>query len=178
LGGLLFSDGAPANGPLSFTIDGTNAGTTYPRGDVSLMLCASADCTSSRIFFEPCTFSRAGIDQITFNGGRFEVERRFGQAPGGLHDPTAFIRATGTFMNVPIDQRNYYKLVFHAKHHLVDPELAILFDAPIAGACGVAFTYKTDFSAGGVPKATAGYTTDCALNQLTTLTGVSSSLGR
>jgi hypothetical protein len=46
------------------------------------------------------------------------------------------------------------------------------------GACGLAFTYKTDFSTTGRPEATAGYTNDCALNRLASLTGVKSSLAR
>jgi hypothetical protein len=155
--------------PFALLIDGAPPTGESKTGELTVSYCPPEGCAPGRTaYFEPCDFSRALVETVTFAGGTITLERHRGFAPGGIHDPVAFVRAHGTHAGVAFDQRDYDRLVFSALHHLANPKFAVLFDAPIAGACGLEIDFS-DAVLGTPPSAVAAFTIDCALDRIAPL---------
>jgi hypothetical protein len=74
-----------------------------------------------------------------------------------------FARASGSYRGVAFDQRDYFKLVYSPEHHHFTRHFAVLFDAPIEGACGLEL-----INLPGPPNAKPlrAWTVDCQLGRL------------
>jgi hypothetical protein len=118
--------------------------------------------------FGSCTHesSRLNRHEIVLDDGELTLDVRIGHSFAST-EPGAFVAASGTFRGVAFEQTDYFKLVYRPAHHHVERDFAILFDAPIDGACGIQIeTFPAD-PAGIAPTAA---TVDCALDPIETLT--------
>jgi hypothetical protein len=117
--------------------------------------------------FDSCTHesSRLNHHQLTFDDGQMALDVRIGQSSAST-EPGAFVRASGTFRGVAFEQTNYWKLVYRPAHHHFERDFAVLFDAPIDGACGLQILA---FSADPQGVAPTAATVDCALDPIDAL---------
>ena len=125
------------------------------------------ECFPDRLFTS-CDFSggQLNLHEVTLDEGQIRFELRLGESFAGT-EPGAYVRASGTFEGVEFDQTDYFKLVYHPTHHHFERTFVVLFDEPIAGACGVLVHGLEKF---GDDVADAAYTVDCDLNRLEPLT--------
>jgi hypothetical protein len=72
---------------------------------------------------------------VTFSGG--ELTSDFFAAWGGTPSSGLLVGASGTLDGVAFDQSDYWKLVNNHDHHFFGADWAVIFDAPIGGACGL-----------------------------------------
>jgi hypothetical protein len=72
---------------------------------------------------------------ITFQGGTLISEFRLQW--GGTPSSGLLMRASGELDGTQFDQPDYYKLVNNFEHHFFGADWALLFEAPINGACGL-----------------------------------------
>jgi hypothetical protein len=129
----------PGAGLPPFVLDGRGP-TLADTWDFVFMLCHGKDCTGTwdEVWFYSCGSDRDRLlrDTITFSGGQLVLELRIGLANAGT-EPSSFVLASGTLDGTTFEQRNYWKLVYRPDHHHFARHFAVLFDAPIAGACGL-----------------------------------------
>jgi hypothetical protein len=118
--------------------------------------------------FTSCTHdsSRLNRHEIVLEDGELTLDLRIGESFAGT-EPGAFVAARGTFRGVAFEQTNYFKLVYRPAHHHFERDFAVLFDAPIDGACGIQVETFPANSTGVEPTAA---TVDCALDPIDTLT--------
>jgi hypothetical protein len=105
-----------------------------------LQRCPDAACAFlSGTFLGPCTFEGPPTtDTVTLENGMVELTVVFGRTGiGAGTEPGFFARARGSYQKVAFDQRDYFKLIYSPEHHHFTRHYAVLFDAPIAGACGL-----------------------------------------
>jgi hypothetical protein len=74
--------------------------------------------------------------RVEFDGGNIDLELWLGQnttqtAPG------MFTEALGFFDGGAFNSRDYFQLIYRPDHHHLKRHFAVLFDSPIAGACGL-----------------------------------------
>jgi len=103
------------------------------------MLCTDQCWSLESYRFDSCTFVGAlflDLFSIDFGSGQLDLHLEMGTSMAST-EPAAFVRAEGTFSGVPFDQQDYYHLIYNPEHHHFARDYAILFDAPIAGACGL-----------------------------------------
>jgi hypothetical protein len=127
--------------PGPYTLDGVND-TTIRMEPLTLSTCGPGPdgCVGPLgVGFGPC--APVGFDeqhdQVAFDGGEVDFRLDVGQSYAST-EPSAFVRATGTLDGVAFDVDNYFRLVYSPTHHHFTRSYAVLFDAPIGGACGLA----------------------------------------
>jgi hypothetical protein len=129
----------PGAGPPTFVLDGRGP-TLSDSWQSVFSLCQSEDCAGKwdEVQFYSCGSDRDRLlrDTITFFGGQLVLELRIGIANAGT-EPSSFVLASGTLDGTTFAQRDYWKLVYRPEHHHYYRHFAVLFDAPIAGACGL-----------------------------------------
>jgi hypothetical protein len=108
--------------------------------DYVISLCPSATCmgTWNQVNFYSCTATTDSLNRhtISFAGGQMVLDVMIGMAGAGT-GPSAFVKASGTLDGTAFQQTDYWKLVYRPEHHHFRRNFAVLFDAPIGGACGV-----------------------------------------
>ena len=137
----------------------------------SVWLCQDASCPPGKIVFHvPCQVPGLTPAQhrVSFDGGQVELTVEIDRKGGGLGTERGeFTRATGSFKGVAFDQRDYFQLIYAPEHHHFVRHLAVLFDAPVDGACGLEFV-----NLAGTPslvRTASAFTVDCQLNRLAEL---------
>ncbi|MBN2494119.1 MAG: hypothetical protein JXR96_05980 [Deltaproteobacteria bacterium] len=73
--------------------------------------------------------------RVVFEGG--ELCSDFFAAWGSTPSSGLLVRASGSLDGVAFEQSDYWKLVNNHQHHFFGADWAVLFDAPIGGACGL-----------------------------------------
>ena len=120
-------DGSPGD---PFGLDGLQYYFSY---------CTGSECPSGAIQFDSCTHetSTLNVHNVTFTGGdEIHLELRIGESAAGT-EPSAFVRAHGSFGGIAFDQRDYWKLVYNPTHHHFERHFAAFFPEPIDGVCGI-----------------------------------------
>jgi hypothetical protein len=100
--------------------------------------------------------------KVDFEGGTVTYHFMMGDSMAST-EPGAFVRAEGILDGVAFDQLDYYKLIYNPEHHHFTRDYAVLFDAPIAGACGLMATQMEAYEPTGNEELS---TIDCALNAI------------
>lgn len=129
----------PGAGLPPFVLDG-GAPARLGTSQYVFLLCHSEDCIG---MWDEVQFYSCGSDQdrllrdtITFSGGQLVLELRIGTSMAGT-EPSSFVLASGTLDGKTFAQRDYWKLVYRPDHHHYTRHYGVLFDAPIAGVCGL-----------------------------------------
>jgi hypothetical protein len=162
-------NGPAAGGTFTITLDGAHPDPNQDRR-FHLELCTKASCMpGERQYFDGCSYEGVTprIHMVTFTGGSVALE--FRHDTRGITvgiEPAAFVRANGTYKGVAFDQRDYFKLVYSptVNHHFVR-HFAVLFDAPIDGACGL----EIENVSGAGPNMPRAYAVTCALDRMSQL---------
>ena len=135
--------------------------------------CDSKDCASYRGFFDSCTFPNSSLHhhEVALELGGEAVasvvfDVRIGTSFAST-EPGAFVRASGTYQDESFDQESYWKLVYNPQHHHFARDFAVLFDAPIGGACGIEVANLEPGSEDYLFD--EAYAVDCELNRIETL---------
>ncbi|MFK7930989.1 MAG: hypothetical protein AB8H79_22580 [Myxococcota bacterium] len=143
-GGLamgVFASAEEGEVPDDYVLD---SGNNDPFGDsgASVAWCRNPDdewCSGPNgTQFVDCAGTGFGLQThtLTFEGGEVVLHVRMGQSAAGT-EPAAFVRAVGTIDGAAFDQDDYWKLIYSPEHHHFSRDFAVLFDAPIGGACGI-----------------------------------------
>ncbi|MBZ0120325.1 MAG: hypothetical protein K8H88_25260 [Sandaracinaceae bacterium] len=115
--------------------------------------------------FDSCTYDGTPpqLHHVMLEGGsEVHFELRIGQSAAST-EPGAFVRASGRFAGVDFDQRDYWHLVYNPAHHHFERDFAVLFDAPIDGACGLEVI---QLDPGGDSAPDRAFAVDCTLGRL------------
>ena len=135
-------DYTPAD-PMRMILDGRYAHTYLTEDRPTFVrLTMNAGGTGYRPFY-PCKFfERPETERLTtfvFSAGEvsFDMDIYTDLPEFCDTEPSAFVRAVGTFKGESFDQRDFWKLVYSPSHHHFSRSWAVLFDAPIEGACGL-----------------------------------------
>jgi hypothetical protein len=165
---LSFGASAPDASAPELAIDGSEVDPSGEGLYYSFAWCeaATGDCFPDRLF-DSCTHESSTLNrhEVVIDGEQIALELRIGSSFAGT-EPGAFVRASGTFEGVVFDQQNYFKLVYRPEHHHFRRDFAVLFDEPIAGACGVEVFGLDPFDL----EQGEAHSVDCELNRLETLT--------
>lgn len=121
----LVLDGSPRDpfGSLGYRFSLCTGAECYQWDDVSFTAC------------NPTTF-KLNRHTVTFTEGQVVLDLRKGMSASST-EPAAFVVASGTLDGVVFSQTDYWKLVYSPTHHHFTRTFAVLFDAPIGGACGL-----------------------------------------
>jgi len=137
--------------------------------------CDSKDCAAFRGFFDSCTFLNSPLHhhEVALELGGEPVasvvfDLRIGTAFAST-EPGAFVRASGTYEDESFDQQSYWKLVYNPQHHHFVRDFAVLFDAPIHGACGIEVANLEPGPANELDVPDEAYAVDCELNRIEAL---------
>jgi hypothetical protein len=130
----------PPSGPATpVVLDGSEidtSGTVY----LSFMLCHDPDLCGlpEDVQFTACNPVSYVLNRhtVAFDGGEIVLDLRKGISPAGT-EPGAFVGASGTLDGEEFTQDDYFKLIYNPTHHHFSRDFAVLFDAPISGACGI-----------------------------------------
>jgi hypothetical protein len=166
----------PSGEAFEFELDGANDPDPFDDNRFYFVLCQSADepCYSERVF-DSCTHGTSILNrhEVTLEDGTLVLDLRLGQSAAST-EPGAFVRAAGTFRGQSFEQTNYFRLIYNPEHHHFERHFAVLFDAPIDGACGLEISNFSAFD----EVAPAAFTVDCELDRLDPLTVTDFSLMR
>ncbi len=105
-----------------------------------LELCSGTDCDDQAedLKFEACNPDYPlQRHTISFDGGQVVFDVRITGEVGVAVMTSAFTAASGTLGGTAFAQTDYWKLVYSADHHHFIRNFAVLFAAPIGGACGL-----------------------------------------
>lgn len=107
---------------------------------ISIDLC-KGDCQNSyqdRRWFDSCSFVNAPLHKhhVTFDGGQVHYDMRVGFSFAST-EPGLFVRAYGQLGDTAFKQTDFWKLIYRPRHHHFAADYAVIFDAPISGACGL-----------------------------------------
>ena len=165
----------PSGETVEFVLNGTeNAGLESYQ---SMDLCeVDGQYCFPTIIFTSCSYESGELNTHTveFEGGEVTFDLRIGDSFAGT-EPGAFVEARGTYADAAFLQKDYFKLVYHPAHHHFERAFVVLFDEPLAGACGIEVSGLEPFG-DDVPD--AAFTVDCNLEHLDELTVTSHSLLR
>jgi hypothetical protein len=106
----------------------------------TIELCDGTECDDQweDVIFEACNPDYPlQRHTITFDGGQMVLDMRITGEVGGSVMTAAFTGASGTLDGTAFAQTDYWKLIYSADHHHFIRNFAVLFDAPIGGACGL-----------------------------------------
>ena len=114
--------------------------------------------------FLPCQFD--SIDpqyhDLVFEGGEVTLELRIGGSFAST-EPASFVSAEGSLDGVEFSQDDYWQLIYNPEHHHFSRDFIVLFDAPIAGACGLKVENAKPWPD---PPPVRVTTVDCELNEI------------
>lgn len=161
---------APAAAAGVFVLDGTHPNPNTV-GRFTPMLCDAAGvCTGTgTLVFDACADPSwtSNRHRVTFDEGEVLFALQLGTSSGGT-EPGSFVRATGIYRGTSFDQSDYYHLVYRPAHHHLVRNFAVLFSAPIEGACGVEVS---GIDGGlGLQEPLEAHSIDCQLHRITRLT--------
>lgn len=144
---------------------------TSPGYATQLELCEGVACDDvpEDLQFESCNPDYP-IERhtITFDRGQIVLDVRITGEVGGAEMVGAFTAASGTLDGMAFTQKDYFKLVYSADHHHMIRSFAVLFDAPIAGACGLnVLNLWANRTGAPLPEA---HTIQCDLSSIAALT--------
>jgi hypothetical protein len=109
---------------------------TFPDYEVMYLACPSTGCTGVEQLW-PCPAPGSGqASSITFDRGRLDVATYLFPAFGPSR-PAALTRATGMIDGVAFEEDDYFQLAHRPDHHNRGGAYLVVFDQPIAGACGI-----------------------------------------
>lgn len=131
---------APTVGTIRGTLVWEGASPLAVKGLDYLQHCRDTACSPGAIsFFVPCQVEGPPTRHVvTLEGGTVELTVTIYRAGIGVGtEPGSFDAASGTFRGVGFDQRDRFKLIYSPEHHHFARNFAVLFDAPIEGACGL-----------------------------------------
>lgn len=165
----LLIDSAPVGATPAFRLDGEASNWSRQDDMYSFLVCPMGENCYPNFMFDSCTHAEARLHThvVTFTGnaGAVTFELRIGDSIAST-EPGAFVRASGTYKGTSFDQRNYWKLIYNPAHHHFVRNFAVLFDAPIDGACGIQVKGLEPFEDSGTPaEPNVATTVDCALNE-------------
>jgi hypothetical protein len=165
-------DGSVLSHPSSGMVGDTNPGyLDY------LELCQGTACDDllQDVRFEACAPDYPLYRHtVAVAGGQVVLDLRITGSVGAAFMLSAFVSASGTLNGSAFAQTDYWKLIYSADHHHFVRNFAVLFDAPIAGACGIKLL---DFygNGGGTPEV---YTISCDLSAIAALAVTSATIER
>jgi hypothetical protein len=168
----------PELGVLTILHHVTGAGPFELKSLGDLRLCpGGGDCFPGQLtFFSACAFAGAPSRQlVSLESGMVELAVTFDRGGiGAGTEPATFVSARGTFRGVAFDQRDYFKLIYSPENHHFVQHYAVLFDAPIQGACGLEIVNVP--GPPSVQRRMRAWTVDCQLTRLDEIavTGVTS----
>lgn len=153
--------------PLPPPLDGTPLDAWGDTGHATeLWLCEGNSCDEwDDVRFEACDADYPlELNRVTFEGGEVTFELGITGGVGTQEMLSVFPRASGTLDGTPFSQTDYFRLVYSADHHHFVRSVAVLFDQPIGGACGL----KVLDVVAHVPTSTLprAFTIDCDLSDL------------
>ncbi|MCB9684042.1 MAG: hypothetical protein H6738_01180 [Alphaproteobacteria bacterium] len=126
--------------PPDIELDGVNA-SIYEQEPLAMSLCDLSPYCATFYSDHFVVCDPVGYDeehhQITFTGGDVDLEFRKGGSFAST-EPAVFPRATGTLDGTAFDVTDYFRLIYNPEHHHFSRDFAVIFDAPINGACGLA----------------------------------------
>lgn len=134
----------------------------------SVSLCDDATCPPSGkiVFFVPCRIEGLTPEQhrVSFDGGQVDLTVEIDKTSAGLGTEAGqFTRARGSYKGVAFDQTDYFRLIYSPEHHHFVRHFAVLFEAPIDGACGLEVV---NLAAGPMVRTVSAFPVDCQLNRL------------
>jgi hypothetical protein len=142
--------------PAPLVFDGTGMLSQDGSSYQLLSLCPSSSCTGATtgVGFESCDPTTYALNRttVTFAGGQAVFDVRLASLPGGISESPVFVVASGMLDSIAFEQRDYWKLVYAATHHQFSRSFAVLFDAPINGACGIKVTSVDPYSGSQLPE--------------------------
>jgi hypothetical protein len=159
----------PAGSEPLITLDGVES-TIEPTAPATyaMMFCETSEECGLSLALDSCTYETATLHEhtVTFaGGGQVELSLRIGESLAST-EPGAFTRAAGTWSGSSFDQADYFKLIYVPLHHHFARSFIVLFDEPIAGACGLRVSDLDPFM---LAQGTAA-TVDCELNDIAAVT--------
>jgi hypothetical protein len=163
--GTLSYTAASGQPPASFVLDGHADGALGDGNYFSASVCRGEECYQNDDYqFAPCnpTTYRLQRHTVTFDGGHVVLDLRLGWSMAST-EPGAFVLAEGELDDTEFSQDDYFKLVYNPEHHHFSRDFAVLFDAPIQGACGLKLEFLDPW---GDEQPTAVHTVDCELSNL------------
>jgi hypothetical protein len=154
----------PGQSPPALVLDGSG-GAPYGGPGAEFSLCPDdpQSCNDGRRFLA-CNPSEYALQRhrVTFDGGDLSFDVRMGVSMAAT-EPAAFVSASGTLDGESFAQSDYWKLIYNPTHHHFSRDFAVLFDSPIAGACGLK---ATDLDPWGDAPPARVHTIDCDLGEL------------
>lgn len=126
--------GAPA-----FSLDGSETDFQAQDAIYYFSLCPADGECAPYYGFDSCTHAATGLPhrhRVTLDSGTVTFELNVTPSFSST-EPASFVRASGIYRGVSFDQRSYWRLVYSPAHHHFVRRFAVLFDAPIEGACGI-----------------------------------------
>lgn len=155
----------PSGETFDFNLDGGPTDfDSFDADGFSFVLCQSLEepCYADRVF-DSCTHESSTLNrhELTLEDGALVLDLRIG-ASAASTEPGAFVRAAGTFRGDSFEQTNYFRLIYRPEHHHFERHFAVLFDAPIQGACGLEISGFSAFD----ETTPSVYTVDCELDRL------------
>lgn len=134
---------------------------------ISIDLC-KGECQNSyqdRRWFDSCSFVNAPLHKhhVTFDGGQVHYDMRVGFSFAST-EPGLFVRAHGQLGDTAFEQTDFWKLIYRPQHHHFAADYAVIFDAPISGACGLKTIGLSRWSAGDPPAHM--YSINCDLSSI------------
>jgi hypothetical protein len=148
----------------TFVLDGRNED-AYQQEPLGMTSCTTGPYACAGVnarSFVPCAPVRYDEQHhlVGFDGGDVDLRLDIGGSYAST-EPASFVRATGTLDGVAFDVTDYFRLVYNPEHHHFQRHFAVLFDAPIGGACGLAVR-----ELGSSPDVARVERVDCALGPL------------
>jgi hypothetical protein len=155
---------------LTPTIDGRRLSAADGADRVVPYTCPNAICApGDASYIQECNWEglTPAHHKVGFQGGTADFQMNFDGrfATVGI-EPALFVRATGTLNGTAFDQRDYFKLIYSptTNHHFIR-HFAVLFDAPIGGACGL----EVENISAGIDATPHVYTVTCTLDHIAEL---------
>jgi hypothetical protein len=132
---------------------------------IAATLCPG-DCQDFSQFrrFDSCRFDTVRRERhaVEFQGGSLLLDLHIGDSLAST-EPALFVRGTGVLDGTSFDQRDYWHLIYNPEHHHFERDFIVLFDQPIAGACGLR---ASNFDPWKDPPPAQLSTVDCSLTEI------------
>lgn len=146
-------------------LDGTYSALHAEQGMFDFTICEGEDCSRR---FDACTLEGlpTHIHAVTLTDGELRLSLRIASEGQG-RPASALVEATGTFRGQRFVQRDYFRLLYAPAADHTLRSFAVLFPAPIDGACGIALEGLEPDGADLAPD--QAYAVDCTLARLAPL---------
>jgi len=136
------ASGPTGTPPDPVVLDGTTGGTGWMEHFWSALYEGETkghpEFDTDTVHFTPCADPAytENVHSVAFEGGEVVLTLQIGQSMAST-EPGAFVRAEGTLDGTAFAQSSYWSLVYRPDHHHFLRHFAVLFDAPIGGACAL-----------------------------------------